>query len=61
MCDQEHQRAKGKNRKNKREDRIIHDKIEEEEEEKGNFPNKSPGKTNSFPLMIASRQETTLK
>lgn len=60
MCDQEHQRAKGKKRKNKREDRIIQDKIEEEEK-KGNFPNKSLGKTNSFPLMIASRQETTLK
>lgn len=38
MCDQEHQRAQGKKRKNKREDRIIQDKIEEEEEKKETFP-----------------------
>lgn len=48
MCDQEHQRAKGKKRKNKREDRIIHDKIEEEE------------KKETFPIKASAKQTASL-
>lgn len=47
MCDQEHQRAKGKKRKNKREDRIIHDKIEEEKKE-------------TFPIKASAKQTASL-
>lgn len=48
MCDQEHQRAKGKKRKNKREDRIIQDKIEEEE------------KKETFPIKASAKQTASL-
>lgn len=47
MCDQEHQRAQGKKRKNKREDRIIQDKIEEEEKE-------------TFPIKASAKQTASL-
>lgn len=50
MCDQEHQRAQGKKRKNKREDRIIQDKIEEEEEEK----------KETFPIKASAKQTASL-
>lgn len=48
VCDQEHQRAKGKKRKNKREDRIIQDKIEEEE------------KKETFPIKASAKQTASL-
>lgn len=48
VCDQEHQRAKGKKRKNKREDRIIQDKIEEEE------------KKETFPIKASEKQTASL-
>lgn len=48
MCDQEHQRAKGKKRKNKREDRIIQDKIEEVE------------KKETFPIKASAKQTASL-
>lgn len=44
---QEHQRAKGKKRKNKREDRIIQDKTEEKKEE-------------TFPIKASVKQPASL-
>lgn len=46
--DQEHQRAKGKKRKNKREDRIIQDKTEEEKKEE------------TFPIKASVKQPASL-